>query len=155
MMKRCTIIWGMLFWTIMAMAQQPQQQNGGRHFSPEKFESELYQFIIREAGLTQEECAKFFPVYKEMRKKQRGLFERQRNASKVKPADEKGCMKVVQDRDNIEVEQKRLQQTYHNKFFDVLPASKVYDILQAEDKFHRGMLRQWGHRQKQPEDRRN
>ena len=123
-------------------------QEQKRQFSPEKFETDLQQYIIQQVGLTQEEVAKFFPVYKEMRQKQRMVFVRQRNLGKVKPADEAGCMKAIQERDNIEVEQKRLLQNYHNKFFDILPASKVYDVLKAEDSFHRTMLKQWGHRPK-------
>lgn len=130
------------------------QQQGEKRFSPQKFEADLYQYIIQEAGLTQQDCEKFLPVYKEMRKKQHALFERQRNVAKLKPAEESNCMKVIQERDNIEVEQKRIQQTYHNKFFDILPPSKVYDVLQAEDRFHRHMLRQWGG-SKQKKEKRN
>lgn len=139
-MKRMTIIIGMLLCLLPLSAQQ----QGERRFSPEKFEADLYQYIKQEAGLSQQDCDKFFPVYKEMRKKQHALFERQRNVAKQKPADEAGCMRVIQERDNIEVEQKHIQQIYHNKFFAILPPSKVYDVIQAEDKFHRHMLRQWG-----------
>ena len=39
---------------------------------------------------------------------------------------------------------KRIQQTYHLRFLEQLPASRVYDILQAEDRFHRTMMRNWG-----------
>lgn len=120
-----------------------QQENNRMRFSPEQFDAELQQFITAEACLTQQEVAKFFPVYKEMQNKQRTLYERQRQLGKIKPADEQGCMKVVQERDNLEVELKRVQQTYHNKFFDLLPASKVYDVILAEDKFHRRKLKQW------------
>lgn len=127
-------------------------QGNHKAFSPEKFDQELKQFITQEAKLTAEEAAKFFPVYNEMRDKQRKLFEKNRKMGKVKPCDEAACQKAIQERDNMELEQKRMQQCYHNKFFSILPASKVYDVLKAEDKFHRTMLRQqWGHRQKQNE----
>jgi hypothetical protein len=130
---------GMLMSVLVMMAQGPRPK-----FSPEKFEEELRVYIIQQAGLTQQEADKFFPVYNEMRKKQHALFNRQKEAHKVKPATEEGCMKAIQERDNLEVEQKRIQQNYHNKFFDILPASKVYDILQAEDRFHRHKLKQLG-----------
>jgi len=124
------------------------QNNGHKKFSPQRFEQELRQFIVQKAALTQEEACKFFPVYKEMRKQQQMLFHRQRCLGNVKPSDDKGCMKVIQERDNIEVELRRLQQRYHNQFFDILPASKVYDVLQAEDEFHRFKLRQWGEKKR-------
>lgn len=126
-------------------------QEKSEHFSPKKFETELQQYIIEQAGLTPEESAKFFPVYNEMRQKQHALFKRQRSLVKLKPSDDAGCMKAIQERDNIEVEQKRLQQNYHNKFFDVLPASRVHDVLQAEDRFFRTMLKKWGKKQKTDE----
>ena len=64
--------------------------------------------------------------------------------SKIKPADEKACKKVIQKRDQVELELKSIQQTYHNKFFSVLPASKVFDVIKAEDQYHRGLLRNMG-----------
>jgi Spy/CpxP family protein refolding chaperone len=148
MKKVLCLIFGFLLLAAPLCAQPDKDQQNPPKFSPEQFDAELHQFIIKSAGLTQQEAEKFFPVYKEMQKKQRTLFMRQRHAGFVKPADENECMKMVQQRDNIEVELKRIQQSYHNKFFDILPASKVYDIIQAEDKFHRTKLRQWGKRPK-------
>jgi hypothetical protein len=135
-----SLLWALLF-VLMASAQQGKQ---ARHFSPEQFDAELQKFITQETGLTSQEAAKFFPVYKEMLLKQRSLYMRQRQFGRTKPADEEGCKKAVQERDAIELEQKHILQQYHNKFFELLPASKVYDILQAEDRFHRHKLRQWG-----------
>ena len=44
----------------------------------------------------------------------------------------------------MELELKSIQQTYHNKFFSVMPASKVFDVIRAEDSYHRGLLRNMG-----------
>ena len=43
-------------------------------FSPEKFQADLEQYITNEAGFTPEEAAKFFPLYREMQKKQRVVY---------------------------------------------------------------------------------
>lgn len=126
---------------VVSAQQQPQDP---RKFSPEKFDAELQQFIVKEAELTPQEAAKFFPVYKEMHKKQRALYDRMRQMGQFKPQDEKGCLKAIRERDDIEVELKRVQQTYHNKFLEILPASKVYDVIKAEDRFHRRMLKRFG-----------
>ena len=101
--------------------------------------------------MTPQEASDFFPVYKEMQKKQRALYDRQRQIAKIKPVDEKGCEKAIREYDNIEIELKRVQQAYHLKFLDVLPASKVYDVIKAEYRFHRRMLKKMTHeRHKKP-----
>ena len=142
-MKRLTTIICSLILalTVVAQEQRPPQQK----FSPERFQAELEQYITKHACLSQKEAAKFFPIYKEMQAKQRAVFDRQRQLGKVKPADEKGCEQAIRKRDEYDLELKRLQQTYHNKFLGVLSASKLYDVLKAEDRFHRQMLRNAGH----------
>jgi hypothetical protein len=131
---------------LLAVAVNAQKGNGSQRFSPEKFDAELHKFIIHEAGLTQQEADAFFPVYKEMQQKQRKLFFQQKRLGNEKPADEAGCKTAVLERDRIDVELKQIQQNYHKKFLEIISASKVYDVLKAEDKFHRMQLRQWGHR---------
>lgn len=131
---------------VSVQAQQrnwPQQPQQAQQFSPEQFEKELQQFITKEAGLTPQEAAKFFPVYKEMQAKQRAVYDRQRQLGWGKPADEKGCEKAIRQRDEYDLELKRIQQTYHNKFLSIISASKLYDVIKAEDRFHRQMLRGW------------
>ena len=85
----------------------------------------MEQFIAKEACLTPKESSKFFPVYDEMNKKQRVIFNRMRRLGKVKPTDEKGCRDVIQKRDQLELELKQIQQTYHNKFMSIISASKL------------------------------
>ena len=126
-------------------AQEGPQKEKREKFSPEKFDAELQEAIVKEANLTEKETAEFFPVYKEMQKKQRELFDRQRKMGRDKPQDEKGCADAIRERDEVELEMKKIQQEYHNRFLEVLPAQKVYDILKAEDRFHRNMLRKGGH----------
>ena len=142
-MKRLTsIIFSLIFaLTVVAQEQRPAPPK----FSPERFQAELEQYITKHACLSQKEAAKFFPIYKEMQAKQRVIDERQRQLDKVKPADEKGCETAIRQRDEYDLELKRIQQTYHNKFLTVLSASKLYDVLKAENGFHRQMLRNAGH----------
>lgn len=147
-MKRTFFLTIMLVLAITGIYSQHGQQGQQQRFSPERFEAELQQFITNEAHLTAEEAARFFPVYQEMKQKQRQLFDRQRELGRVKPQDEAGCMNAIKERDEVELQQKNVQQTYHNKFLELIPASKVYDILKAEDHFYRRMMRNWGqHRQ--------
>ncbi len=137
-MKRLIISCLTVLLSLGAFATEPQQK-----FSPEKFQAELEQFITEEACLTPQEATKFFPLYREMQKKQREVLGQMRALGKVKPTEEAECKKAIQKHDELDLEQKDIQQTYHNKFFTVLPASKVYDVIKAEDRFHRRMFRNW------------
>jgi hypothetical protein len=146
-MKRTLLI---LFTSLLTLnlAAQPQQGMQGKQmpkFSPEMFEAQLHQFITREACLTPKEAAKFFPVYKEMQDKQRALYGRQRQMGRIKPANDEGCEKAIRQRDEIELELKRIQQKYHDRFLRIISASKLYDVIQAEDRFHRQAFRGWSH----------
>lgn len=128
-----------LVFVVSAMrADHPQK------FSPEKFQADMEQYITKEAELTPEEADKFFPLYREMQQKQRAVWNKMKEARKNKPTDEASFRKAVEKRDCQEIELKQILQTYHSKFFGVLPASKVYRVIIAEDKFHRNAFRQWG-----------
>lgn|SRR5574344_80732 len=120
--------------------------NAQGQFDPEKFKADQEQFIVQEACLTPQEAAVFFPLYDEMKKKERAVFDRMRNIGFVKPATEAGCYLAIQEHDKMDIALKKIEQTYHNKFLKILPASKVYDIIQAEDKFHRIMLKRFAKR---------
>lgn len=138
-MKKILTIVVILLTALTVKAETPQQ------FSPEKFQADLEQFITNEANLTPEESMKFFPLYREMQQKQRVVFKQMKDLGVNKPADEAACKKALEKRDELELEQKRIQQNYHKQFLNVLPASKVYDVIKAENHFHRTAFRKWRH----------
>ena len=138
-MKKILTIVVILLTALTVKAETPQQ------FSPEKFQADLEQFITNEANLTPEESKKFFPLYREMQQKQRVVFKQMKDLGVNKPADEAACKKALEKRDELELEQKRIQQNYHKQFVNVLPASKVYDVIKAENHFHRTAFRKWRH----------
>ena len=138
-MKKLVVNCLFLLFAVAEYAEEPQQK-----FSPEKFQADMEAFITKEACLTPQEAAAFFPLYREMQKKQRALYSQMQAEGMIKPASEDACKKLIQKRDQVELELKAIQQTYHNKFFGVMPASKVWDVMKAEDRYHRGMFRNWG-----------
>jgi hypothetical protein len=137
-MKRLQILF---FAFAFALCLHAQGDNGPQQFSPDKFDAELREFITNEAKLTEHEAAKFFPIYKEMQAKQRVVYGRQGSLVMSKPEGEKACLDAIRQRDENDLEMKRIQKAYHEKFLKILPASKVYAILRAEVMFHRRMLR--------------
>lgn len=143
-MRRLFVLTVLIFQLALMTAVAQQQHTPMRQFSPEQFDKELQQFITQQAGFTPQEAAKFFPVYMEMQKKQRALYARQQQLGRIKPTDEKGCEKAIRQRDEIELELKRIQQTYHDRLLSIVAASKLYDAIKAEDRFHRQKLKNWG-----------
>lgn len=136
-MKKFILLLLITFASLHAACQPP----GG--FNPQKFEKELQQFIIREAGLTPAESARFFPLFEEMQKKQRQLFDEMRFMRFVNTSDDKASLKAIRKMDDIDLQIKKLQQQYHVKFCKVLPAGKVLRIIQADEKFHRRIFKRF------------
>ena len=134
---------------IMIMVVLGASAEEQQKFSPEKFQADLEQYITTEAGLTNEEAAKFFPLYREMQQKQRVVYNKIHELFKL-PHDEASCKRAIQRRDQLEIELKQIAQTYHNKFLRVLPASKVIGTIIAEDKFHRRAFRKLGQQRNAP-----
>ena len=137
-MKKLLVFAVLMLMVVLGASAEEQQK-----FSPEKFQADLEHYITTEAGLTNEEAAKFFPLYREMQQKQRVVYNKMHELFKL-PHDEASCKRAVQRRDQLEIELKQIAQTYHNKFLRVLPASKVIGTIIAEDKFHRRAFRKFG-----------
>ena len=114
-----------------------------KKFSPEKFEAELADYVTKEAKLTDEEVAKYFPLLREMHNKQRCIYNKKRNLGKEKPASEEGCAAAIRERDKLEIELKQLEQCYHKKMMQVISAAKLYDCINAENRFHRQKMKGW------------
>ena len=112
-MKKSLLTFLFVLATINVVAQPPHK------FSPEKFQTELENFITSEASLSKIESAAFFPVYRELRKKQRTIFEQIIKHKKANPADNEAATEAIK----------------------MLPATTVFKILKAEDKFHRQLIK--------------
>ena len=147
-MRRLMMLLTACMWLTLASAQE------GRKFSPERFRADLQQYVTQEAGLTEQEVAKFFPIYDEMVKRQRPIHKKIKQLTRNKPADEEGCVQAIKERDNLEMEIRQIQKQFHRNMLAVLPAGKVYDAILAIDKFHRKQLKHWMRPKQRPEDKR-
>lgn len=110
-------------------------------FYPAKFEADLEQFITVNACLSPSQAASFFPVYRQMKKKQRALFDEMRRLRMINPKDNEACEEAIRKQDELDIQIKQLQQEYHGKFLMMLPANKVLSIIKAEEKFHRQIFK--------------
>lgn len=110
-------------------------------FNPAKFEADLEQFITVNACLSPSQAASFFPIYRQMMKKQRALFDEMRRLRMINPKDNEACEEAIRKQDELDIQIKQLQQEYHGRFLMMLPANKVLSIIKAEEKFHRQIFR--------------
>ncbi len=136
--RRLQTILLMLMVAVLPMLAQMKMNKG---FDPRAFKAHLERFITVEAGLTPSEAAQFFPLYDEMNRKQRGLYDQIRDLKRMKPADEEQCRKVIADIDRLELEIKQMQSNYHSRFLTILSGSKLFDVITAESRFHRQAMR--------------
>lgn len=134
-----------LFILLLVSALGTINATAPKGFDPARFEADLEQFITTEACLSPTEASAFFPLYREMRKKQFAYFSEDRRCRHVDTSDDKACAEAINRHDENDIAMKKLQQAYHKKFMKVLPASKVYLIMRAEEKFHRRLFMRGEH----------
>ena len=135
---RQTFILLLLTFVTLTVGAQPKKRPP---FNPAKFEADLEQFITSEACLTPREASRFFPIYRQMMKKQRMLFDEMRRFRQINPRDNKACENAIRKQDELDIQIKQLQQEYHSRFMYVLSPNKVLNVIKAEEKFHRQMFR--------------
>lgn len=110
--------------------------------------ADLEKFVTAEADLTPQECSRLFPIMREMYFKQRKYFEKMKHSNMKMPKTEAECREAVKMRDKIDLDIKKLQQTYHNKMLEAVSPCKVMKVILAEDRFHRRMLKNWTRKDK-------
>ena len=137
-LKRTVLVTMLL---VFGLSTATAQHKKRPHFDPKRFEAELEQFITTNAALTPGEASKFFPMYRQMGKKMRMLFDEMRRFRHINPKDNEACEEAIRRQDEIDIQLKQLQQEYHARFMTVLPAYKVLSVIRAEEKFHRQAFR--------------
>lgn len=125
-----------------AQPQGQQQGNQQRKFDPQEFTKRMEGYIAMKAGLSREEADKFFPIYREFKQKQRELTFKQQRLQREKPSNDKEYDNVISQIADLSVQIAKLEQTYYPKLCKVISAKKMYNVLQAENDFHRDMVRQ-------------
>lgn len=123
-----------LFMVISLLPAFSQKKHG---FDPKRFEADLEQYITTQATLSPREAARFFPVYREYQEKMRALFTEQRHCRLIDINNDAACIEALRKQDDIDIEMKKLQHKYHQRFVKILSPSKVFKIIMAEDRFHR------------------
>ena len=138
-LRRATCAILILMATLTNVLAQPREEK----FNPEKFRADLEEFITEEANLTKSEGKLLFPLFHEMKEKQRSLqetiFQLKRNTPSPNATD-KDYSATIQKIKSLEVEKAELEELYYKKMCKAISARKVFLVMRAEDKFHRRMI---------------
>ena len=118
-----------------AAAYRDHQGEKPQRFDPEKYSRDQEAFIIKDAQLTQQEVAAFMPLFREMQQKQRALFKQHRQYSRTNPQNDREATQLIKNIDNVEMQMKKIEMQYHDKFLKVLSPIKVYKVHLAVNKF--------------------
>lgn len=142
-----------LFFSLVCMAvavcmtaQPGTHTDRNRHqFSPERYKQRLEEFVTREASLTADESQKLFPMLHEMMEKQRKNSDAARQAmqSCKDNLSEADYEKAVNKALDLDLENKRIEKEYYQKFHSALPWQKVHAVRIALWKFQMEALRRF------------
>ena len=91
----------------------------------------------------------FFPIFHELHDKQRGINWQIRELKKRSlPAHstDKDYYNLIKEINKLKIESAELEDVYYKKMCKAVPARKVHEAMQAEDRFHRRMLRKFSNR---------
>ncbi|MCD8301685.1 MAG: hypothetical protein LUC44_01550 [Prevotellaceae bacterium] len=140
MKKLCILLTALALISCEAWAQQPRQR-----FSPEEFRARQERHIAAEAKLTKAEADKFFPVYREMKAKQRQSAMKAQALKRNHPAPnaaEKDYASVINQIAALDAEVAKIEADYYKRLCKVVSPKKVYAALLADDDFNRRMVQQ-------------
>ena len=152
-MKRIvfTLICIMLTMGMMAEGKQEKKHDkaGQWQFSPEKYYQHMEDFITKEANLSDTEKTKFFPLFKEMLEAQRKIVEQEREIMRSfrNAKTESEFQNIIEKTTSLQVENKKIEQTYYKKFGKVLTWEKICKVRMAQTKFNMHALRRFSPKQ--------
>lgn len=142
-MKRIFFILLTLVITLPVAAHNFEQN--AQRFNPDEYKKQLENYISQKAGFTDEEATKFFPLYHEMKNKQRELafksmeLKRKQNCNMT----DKEYADIIAQITKLDIQTAELAETYYKKMYKVVSARKVFIAMQAEDWFHRDMIKRF------------
>lgn len=113
--------------------------------NPAEFKAKMQEFITRDAGLTDEEAAKFFPVFFQFQDAKRALNDKswqlihQGDNDDLTESQYKSILDGITS-NNLTVI--KLEKMYNNRFHRVLSYKKLLRVRRSEVRFNRSLIRE-------------
>lgn len=135
------------FWNPGQMNRQQQQQqmpNRSGQFSPAEYWKQQKEFFTQKACLTDKEAEAFFPLYNELQQKKREINREIRMIMRQEAnaeTSEEQSLKAIDAKADANIKIANLEKEYLQKFKEVLPASKILKVQNAEEQFNSQILK--------------
>lgn len=141
----CVLLCGAIG-TLHATDCQQQQ----KRLSREEFRVRQQAYITEKAELTADEAVRFFPVYFELQDKKKQLNDAawklfREGKGKDGEVSEKRYEEILETVHDSRIECSRLDKSYLTKFRKILSNKKIYQVQQAEMRFHRELVKGMRH----------
>lgn len=118
-------------------------------FSPQEYKLRFESYITEKAGLTKEEASKFFPLYQEMKDKQRVSFHEIRRITHrtvIENTDEESFRNLNDRVCELNMQINKVEKEYLDKFRKIISNKKFFLVKKAEADFQYRELRERDHR---------
>lgn len=143
-MKKYLII---LFLSLSSAIYAMPLQNGDKppRFSPAEFRAKQTEFITRDAGLTEDEASKFFPLFFELADKKRDLNDKSWELIRQGKDDnlsEEQYKTIIDALYANRIAIDHLEKSYLPRFRKIITYKKILKVHHAEMRFNRFMIRQ-------------
>ena len=128
----------------LSVSAQNRRPNPSGQFSPAEYAKQQREFFTRNAELTQEEADAFFPIYNELQQKKREINRQIRMTMRQEggaPLSEEQSLKAIEAKADANIRIAELEKEYLKKFKEVLPASKILKVQNAEEQFNSQILK--------------
>jgi len=106
---------------------------------------ERTEYIISKIDLTPEEREKFIPLYKEFQQKRMSMYEKDnlhfKKKREKKSYTEEDYREMNEFYTNEKLNNATLDKIYYEKFREILPESKIFNMFQAEKTYRRDLLK--------------
>ena len=136
--------WGQQRQTWQRNSAPQQAPNHSGQFSAAEYWQQQKAFFTEKAGLTEEESNAFFPLYNELQQKKRELSRETRHfmsEAAAAGASEEQSLKAIEAQAETNIKIAELEKEYLKKFKEVLPASKILKVQNAEEQFNSQILK--------------
>lgn len=121
-----------------------QERGKKPHMSRDEFYNLLQDFITKEANLTKQEAAKFFPIYKECQAEKFKLNEKiwdLRKAAHKKEMTEEEYKTMFDKTAKIKVQIQELENGFVEKYHKAISYKKIFAVKNAESRFYKGIYK--------------
>lgn len=125
----------------ISIQAQDRKKSG---FTKEEFRAKQEAYLMQKAEITQEEAAKFFPVYFELQDRKKAVndkaWEQARKGKYPKTSDAE-YEQIIEGIVKARIEADKLDLEYLQRFKKILSPKKIYKLQRAEIRFHRDILK--------------